>query len=295
MPRRLYFYSTLIVLFFSISASLSAFGEEEDDIFGKTLERIHSESLTRSKLKKIPAKTETQGTVCITCQQGQTKTQNQRDLEALNASTTKQPRKNAKEPDCITCDRVTVGAKGKIIINSPAENLWAQYADIHAYSTSMKTQKMIKAAIDDSYWVLDKNTRRRLRQRAPTPATGNCLRHVKLALQQSDLATEYLGGSRVNRPPRDAINRLKKVGFKNLLEIPPHDKTISNPAIAPKGAILIYAGGYNGGHIEIKTDWGTKGTYVSDHQAPTSIMQNELGGRAGNGYKLIGVMVKPGG
>lgn len=182
---------------------------------------------------------------------------------------------------------------------SEAERKWKEQLDfnIHGYSTSKKTDDMIEKAMANSHWRLDPISRKRLGKRNPLSSTGNCFRHVKDALLKSKLVSQYPAGYWVNNPRGSAKRSLEELGFVDLLSKPRYNDMIKNPSDAPKGAVLIYSGpwGENPGHIEIKTDWGKNGTYVSDFQAPKSVTQNPLGGRAGSGFKLIGVMVKPGG
>ena len=140
---------------------------------------------------------------------------------------------------------------------------------------------------------------------------GMCYRAVKEALCRAPRGASCRGGSLVSKylhgtpvfpelPSRqkvrlgaNATKTLKAEGFINLLDRSEFSQMIKNPASAPKGAIMIYQGGKNGGHIEIKTGHGTSGSYVSDYRAPDSVMKNELAGRASRNYKLVGVMIKP--
>lgn len=169
---------------------------------------------------------------------------------------------------------------------NPDADAWAKFPDIMAYSQSNE----IKAALQ----IAKKNARR--------ASIGYCYRYVKNAIYNAavKLTSHRLPANRVF-PDRKkwrgdvgvgAIESFENEGFTNLITDPETKGMIRNPASAPKGSILIYKGGRNGGHIEIKTDFGTRGGYVSDFFSPDSILGNELRGRTSARYELVGVMVK---
>jgi hypothetical protein len=147
---------------------------------------------------------------------------------------------------------------------------WNSYPDVVAYSDSERVTRLIRYGM---------RNRHQSTQRL-------CYRYVKRALQASDLVKEYPEGVKATQ----AIGDLKQEGFRNLMDNP----TFKNltPETAPKGALLVYCKSTNRGpcdnshpgHAEIKTDWGSKGGYVSDFFRSTN---QPLYGR-----KLIGVMVK---
>lgn len=203
------------------------------------------------------------------------------------------------DKECVTCGRVTLNGSGvsekKI---STGANLWKQFPQIAGYSDSNAVKKMISYAERHSH----------------RNSLGMCYRYVKEALcgaprprcRKDSMVHRYPNGnpvfadrpSKVPRSRRAGVNALKTLkaeGFVNLLEDPKTNALVKNPASAPKGAILVYTGGNNGGHIEIKTGHGTSGSYISDFRAPNSVMKNELAGRASKRYKLVGVLIKPAG
>lgn len=147
---------------------------------------------------------------------------------------------------------------------------WNDHPEVLAYSKSEKVTNMIRYGMRNKH---------RSTQRL-------CYRYVKRALQASDLVNEYPEGVKATQ----AIGDLKKEGFKNLMDSPKFKNL--TPETAPKGAVLVYCRSINNGrcdsvhpgHAEIKTDWGSKGGYVSDFFRSTD---QPLYGR-----KLIGVMVK---
>jgi hypothetical protein len=239
---------------------------------------------------------------CITCGRQLPKSKNQEDLRAVSKDGKKQAAakkksrvKRKQQEDCITCGRDKISQESNFNQVS-GESGWKQFPEIAAYSNSPQVTKMIS-------WTENHHFR---------SSQGQCYRYVKEALcgakrprcQSGSLVDGYLSGNPVfadrasNVPHRkrvgaSAIKTLEAQGFKNLLTDPATKDLIKNPASAPKGAILIYTGGNNGGHIEIKTGEGTKGSYISDFSAPDSVLQNELAGRASRRYQLVAVMVKP--
>lgn len=192
---------------------------------------------------------------------------------------------------CITCGGTALKNKTSVV----GENIWSQYPEISGYSEHPEVQAMIKWGLNNTY----------------SHSRGRCLRKVKEAMCRAERGSKCRGGSLVSRymnftpvfpeissrsnPKigKNAIRSLQDEGFVNLLDDPTFNSMIRNPASAPKGAIMIYKGGQNGGHIEIKTGHGAGGTYVSDFKAPDSVMKNDLAGRASKNYRLVAVMIKP--
>lgn len=238
-----------------------------------------------AKSTKSVSETEA-GPPCTTCGTS-TKTKNQQDLENVAKTGIKQNSKKKKQVDCITCGKDD--SKDYPITKDAS---WSQFPQIAAYSNSPQVAKMIEYA----------------KKNKMSSSHGRCFRWVKGALcgvdkatlakrvtprcQPSSLVSSYPPGARVSTKNSSAINTLKGYGFKNLMDDPVTKSLIKNPASAPKGAILIYKGGNNGGHIEIKTGSGNSPDYISDFSAPDSIFRNDLAGRASRHYELIGVMVK---
>ncbi|RYF50600.1 MAG: hypothetical protein EOO38_05285 [Cytophagaceae bacterium] len=213
-------------------------------------------------------------------------------MRAMNASI--KPKTPEATAPSILKGKVVIGKNGKVSLAAANDDVWSKYPEIMAYSGSSKVQKMIDVALENSNWVLSQKNRSKVSRRVNYYSTGNCLRHVKQALVVAGITDSYINASRVNRPEGLMLERLREKKFVNLLNDPKYSSIITNAASAPKGALLVYAGGGNGGHIEIKTGFGNTGTYVSDFQQSQTIMQNALGGRSSKNYRLIGVMVKPG-
>lgn len=239
---------------------------------------------------------------CITCGREIPKSKNIEQLESVAKEGKKQASEQVKRKqksselmECITCGREAKRREPKPGTVT-SENAWNDFPEIAAYSNSSAVSKAIKWAEKNSF----KSSR------------GMCYRYVKEALcgakrpacKNDSLVDGYLSGNPVfadrassvpksKRVGTNAVKTFEEQGFKNLMTDPKTKDLIKNPASAPKGAILIYTGGGNGGHIEIKTGSGTKGSYVSDFSAPDSILQSELSGNASRRYELVGVMVKP--
>ncbi len=241
---------------------------------------------------------------CGTCSGELPKTKNQEQLKTVIKETKKQATVKAvkektppkrKQESCVTCGRKKVADK-TYLEKATGESGWNQFPEIMAYSNSSQVENMIAWATSHHF----------------SSSQGYCYRYVKQALCGAErpkckpgaLVKEYLKGNPVfadlpssvpqnKRIGSNAIKALEAEGFKNLLADPTTADLIKNPASAPKGAILIYAGGKNGGHIEIKTSERTKGSYISDFSEPNSILKNELAGRASHRYQLVGVMIKP--
>lgn len=229
---------------------------------------------------------------CTTCGDEHPKPKNQKDLEKV-AKKVLEPKKSEKpkrkQVACITCDQ---GIEPKNYPVGVVDTSWSHYPKIAAYSNSPQVAKMIEYA-----------------KKNQLPSShSRCYRWVKGALCGLDkkyllgkntgrcspgsMVSSYPAGSRVSTKNSSAIQTLKRHGFTNLLDDPETRALVTNPAAAPKGAIMIYKGGSNGGHIEIKTGVGGKSDYISDFNAEDSILQNDLGGRSSRRYTLVGVMVK---
>lgn len=147
------------------------------------------------------------------------------------------------------------------------DQVWSQFPNVAKYSTSSEVTKAIQ------YGMRNKEPRsKRL-----------CYRYVKRALLGGDLVDDYLPGAKA----RYGIADLKRRGFTNMMADPRYKNLIKSPADAPKGAILVYRNtrdAKHAGHIEIKTDWGNKGGYVSDfYRGINQTLHNR---------ELIGVMIK---
>lgn len=225
-----------------------------------------------------------------------TKTEAEPPCLSCQTGTVKKPapiKVKKEEAECIACGRVKLNpVKTK---SSLGADVWSQYPQIYGYSENPEVKAMISYA--------ERHSR--------STSGGMCYRAVKEALCRAPrsrrckggrLVSKYMSGTPVfpEAPSRarvkmgvNATRNLKAEGFINLLEDPEFGEMIKNPASAPKGAILIYQGGRNGGHIEIKTGHGDSGSYVSDFRAPNSVMKNELAGRASKNYRLVAVMIKP--
>ncbi len=269
-----------LILFLSSAGPTIASAEDETPDFS-----VFENPNITSRPSRSQSKTEAEPP-CITCGQEHPKTKNQKALEAIT-------KKTKSVDSCITCDRVLL-SKNKTKKKATKENAWDQYPQIAGYSNSAAVNAMIKYA----------------ERHAFRHSRGICYRNVKDALCRAPrgsrckgpLVSKYMNGTPVfpelpsrqrTRIGKNAILNMKSEGFINLLDKPEFIEIIKNPASAPKGAIMVYQGGKNGGHIEIKTGYGTTGSYVSDFSAPDSIMRNKLAGRASAHYKLVGVMIKP--
>lgn len=244
-----------------------------------------------SSSKKQKSKTEA-GPPCTTCGQEHPKPKNQKDLEKVAKKAIEQNKsaKKKKQVACVTCGEE--GIKPHDYPVGVVDTSWSQFPKIAAYSNSPQVAKMIDHA----------------KRNQLSSSHKRCYRWVKGALCGLDkkyllgsstskcspgsMVSSYPSGSRVSTKNSSAIQTLKHHGFVNLLDDPTTRALITNPAAAPKGAILVYKGGRNGGHIEIKTGTGGKSDYISDFNAPDSILRNDLAGRASRNYQLVGVMIK---
>lgn len=156
-------------------------------------------------------------------------------------------------------------------------NPWAHDKMIMKYSNSPEVKASIKYA---------------MRNKSPR-SRKYCYRYVKRALLGGKIVRSYPPGAYAKQGVRD----LKRQGMVNLLDDPKYRAQIKSPEDAPKGAVIVYHNGTNEyGDIQIKTDWGTKGGYVSDFHSEKSFLNSPKArryARLGKPYKMIGIMVKP--
>ncbi|QDK47524.1 hypothetical protein DOM22_15040 [Bdellovibrio sp. ZAP7] len=160
---------------------------------------------------------------------------------------------------------------------------WTNFPEVMKYSESAKAAAAIKSGI---------------RNREPG-STGRCYAYVKDALLASGLVK--------SRPPgghaKNGVKDLKAQGFINLMD-EPYKGIIKSPDDAPKGAVIIYETSDKGqsGDIQIKTDWSTDGSYVSDFlgrrtdRSDGSFLSSPKAKdfkRRKKPYKIVGVMIKP--
>ncbi|MFP5519349.1 MAG: hypothetical protein ACLGGX_05560 [Bdellovibrionia bacterium] len=151
---------------------------------------------------------------------------------------------------------------------------WKDDLRVSVYSYSKQTDKAIRHA---------------MKNKKPRPIRY-CYRYVKRALLAADIVQTYPPGGHA----RDAMVDLKAQGMTNMLENPEWAARIKSPQDAPKGAVLVYLhkDKRRSGHIEIKTDHGTKGGFVSDFYNKNSILGNPNAGRASKRYELVGVFIR---
>lgn len=156
-------------------------------------------------------------------------------------------------------------------------NKWSNDPMIMKYSNSDEVSKTLK------YAMRNKSAR----------SKKLCYRYVKRALMGGDLVQTYPPGGHA----RDAVRDLKAQGMVNLLDNPKYKNMIKSPSDVPKGAVIVYHNGTReSGDVQIKTDWGDKGGYVSDFHTPNSFLKSPKARRyanIGKPYKIIGVMIKP--
>ncbi len=187
----------------------------------------------------------TEGDVCLTC-------------DSTPPSVTKKNQEDIK-----TVGREISGDTEKTV----PDETWSQFPEVAKYSTSPEVGKTI------AYGMRNKKPR----------SIRLCYRYVKRALLGGDLVDDYLPGSKA----RYGIADLKRRGFTNMMADPRYKDLIKKPEDAPKGAILVYRNtrdAKHAGHIEIKTDWGKNGGYVSDfYRSNNQSLHNR---------ELIGVMIK---
>lgn len=156
-------------------------------------------------------------------------------------------------------------------------NPWAHDKLITKYSNSQEVQAAIKYA---------------MRNKSPR-SRKYCYRYVKRALLGGKMIRSYPPGAYAKQGVRD----LKRQGMINLLDDPKYRAQIKSPDDAPKGAVIVYHNDTNEyGDIQIKTDWGSKGGYVSDFYGDQSFLNSPKAkryARLGKPYRMIGIMVKP--
>lgn len=172
----------------------------------------------------------------------------------------------------------------------PNNPVWSQFPEVMSYAEGDLTTDAIELA---------------LKNKRPS-SVRSCYRFVKFALGDArnkpkayaetksqaaeigpePLVPDPLGGSQA----KAAVDELKAQSFVNLLDERKYRDLIQRPGDAPKGAVLVYehqTKKNHAGHIEIKTDWGDNGGYVSDF---LRLDHDEMSGRV-----LIGVMIRLGG
>lgn len=156
------------------------------------------------------------------------------------------------------------------------EHEWKNFPEVMRAAQSKQSQVSIKSAI----------------RGAERSSTSYCYRYVKRAL---------VTGYGISYPPgehaKEAVRDLKKQGFKNLMDAP-YKGIIKSADDAPKGAVIVYEtkDKSQSGDIQIKTDWGTDGGFVSDFYSSRSFLESPKAAqlaRRGKPYKIIGVMIKP--
>ena len=157
-------------------------------------------------------------------------------------------------------------------------NQWTNDPYIMKFSESAETKKTLRFAM------ANKSSR----------SKGYCYRSVKRALVASKQVKKYPPGGHA----RDGVKDLKAQGWVNLLDDPRYKNKIKSPSDVPKGAVVI-TWNYltrESGDAALKTDWGTKGGYVSDYYSPRAMKDQPKGRRyakKGQPYQMIGVMIKP--
>ncbi|WP_413944230.1 hypothetical protein [Bdellovibrio sp. HCB-162] len=200
---------------------------------------------TDPNLTKVDDPKKTEGDFCATCSTSQPGVADKNRSDIRDVKTEVEKAANPKIPD----------------------PKWAKFPGVARYSLSEEAEASIKYGM--------RNKERRSKKL--------CYRYVKRALLGGDLVDDYLPGSKA----RYGVGDLKRRGFINMLEDPRYKGLIKSPKDAPKGAVLIYRNTRDrnhAGHAEIKTDWGTKGGYVSDFfRTDKQPIPNR---------ELIGVMIK---
>ena len=124
-------------------------------------------------------------------------------------------------------------------------------------------------------------------------STKYCYRFVKRALMGGDMIDRYPPGGHA----REAVRDLKAQGMINLLDNPKYRDMIKSPADVPKGAVIVYHNNTKeSGDVQIKTDWGSNGGFLSDFYSGSSFLKSPKARRyaaRGKPYRMIGVMIKP--
>jgi len=154
--------------------------------------------------------------------------------------------------------------------------------DFSEYSNSPEVTKMLKRLRTNATKCTagPRNRRKCTGNPSRKPAskpTGYCFVGVKLGLQAGGLTKGYMNGLAASK----AGSGLKAEGFKNLMDDPKYKKM--TPYTAPKGAIIVYAGGPYG-HIEVK---GEDNEYISDYQGSKPIYD-----QLGLNRRPIGIYIK---
>lgn len=256
--------------------------EEVFDLSAFFLEDPAPRSSSKKHQKKTEAGSSSAGCrECSSPKAAQKLTDNVRDLQDTVPVTKRRARARRILPEPPPEPKYTTA--------NPDEETWKQFPDIYKYSSSNEVKKSINYALHPPGGLSARST-------------GYCYASVKNALFKGGKLTKHrLVGDPVfpeirskarKRFGQNAIKNLVDQGFINLMEDPRTKALIKDPASAPKGAVLIYKGGHKGGHIEIKTDFGARGSYVSDFKNSHSVLGNELAGRTSAHYQLVAVMVK---
>ncbi|MBO9667948.1 MAG: hypothetical protein J7501_14190 [Bdellovibrio sp.] len=220
-------------------------------------------------LAKSTDKTKTEASFCDNCtefKKAAPEIQNQQDIKDVRDAVT------ATAPKEKTDKTKTVAKK-----NTKAGK-WANFPEVVNFSEGKTTAKTISYA----------------RRNKSRHSTGYCYKAVKRAHLASGAIKKYPPGVHA----KDAVRDLKRLGMINMLDNPTYRSMIKSPDDAPKGAVIVYATSdvRQSGDTQIKTDWGSSGTYVSDFETPNNFLKSPKARRfANNGkpYKIIGVMIKP--
>lgn len=216
-------------------------------------------------LEKNKDKTKTEAGFCNNCPENKKLSQNQKDIKDVRDEIVE------RSPDTKSKDK-KIKAK-----HVAAAGKWNDFPAVMKYSEGKQIKNAIKYAMRNKYKHSQKY----------------CYRGVKRALLAGDIVNRYPPGTHAKQAVRD----LKAQGLINMLDNPAYRKIIKSPNDAPKGAIIVYANDTKeSGDIQIKTDWGSSGGYVSDFYSGSSYLNSPKARRfakAGKPYRVIGVMIKP--
>ena len=209
-------------------------------------------------LDKQVDKSKTEADFCSYCSERTPAVQNQKAIKAVHDTIKTEVVKKSTVPH--------VEAAGK----------WNQFPEVVKYSESKQAESTISFALKNKY----------------AKSKAYCYRAVKKALVAAGAVKKY--------PPsehaKQAVGDLKKEGFINMLDHPSYSKLIKTPDDAPKGAILVYANNtHESGDTQIKEDWGSDSGYVNDFYSKNTFLESPKArryARAGQPYKVIGVMIK---
>lgn len=205
-----------------------------------------------------PKKTE--GDICINCSVSQTTAPAERNIQNIKDVGTEIKRSSDES-----------------IPRNAAAGKWADDPMIMRYSEGKEVKNSI------SYGMRNKRPR----------STKYCYRFVKRALMGGDMIDRYPPGGHA----REAVRDLKAQGMINLLDNPKYRDMIKSPADVPKGAVIVYHNNTKeSGDVQIKTDWGNNGGYLSDFYSGNSYLSSPKARRyaaQGKPYRMIGVMIKP--